>query len=139
MLALVASLAVNILTLSLIATSLWEWRMAAAAWPSRFPTQLAEFSRTLPTEKAGALRAIGQDAEPVSKAARGEAKQVRQELATLFRADQFDKERFTAAQGRLVEEEFKARRAQMRLIADVSDKMSSEERRAFLKWRRENT
>jgi uncharacterized membrane protein len=137
--ALVGSLAVNVLTLSVIATSLWEWGPASANWHGRFPMQLAEFSQTLPGDKASTIKRIVQEAEPVIKSARSGVRQARHDLAALFRADPFDKEQFMAVQNRLLEEEAKGRRAQLRLIADVSDKMSIEERRAFIRWRREHS
>jgi hypothetical protein len=138
MLGLVASLAVNVLTVSIIATSLWEWQSPSSSWPSRFPSLLAQFTRTLPAERARQLGAVIEAGEPAIKAQRGEMRQTRRELGQMLRADAWDKERFVAAQNRLLEQETSLRRAQMRLFVDVAEKMSADERRAFLKWRREN-
>lgn len=138
MLGLVASLAVNVLTISIIAASLWEWQSPSSAWPGRFPSLLSQFTRTLPAERASQLQAVIEAGDPAIKAARAETRQTRRELGGMLRADVFDKERFVALQGRLLDQETNLRRAQMRLFADVAEKMSAGERRAFLKWRREN-
>lgn len=139
--ALIGSLALNVLVAAAIGVSLWQWRHAAPIDnpPARFPVQLTAFAETLPAAaaRAGELKQMVVSSEPEIATAVEAARNARREAVHSFVADPFDKGQFIAAQNRLLESEFNVRRAQVRLVADIAEKLSASERRAFLKWRRE--
>jgi hypothetical protein len=134
----VASLALNLLTVGVISASLWQWRHVAEPANGGFPAQLLEFSRMLPGDRQTEVQGLITKNEPQMQPLREEVRRARHDAVQSFVAQPFDRDRFLATNGRLVEQELKLRQAQLGTIADISAKLSADERRAFIKWRRKN-
>jgi len=129
---LIVSLGLNLLTVGLIASAAWHMRHAPAFG---IQGRLSTFVENLPAERSAALRGTVEQARPSLRPLRQEARKARREAADLFVADPFDKEKYIAAQERLLEAELRVRRAHLQLITTVAGQLTLEERKALLKWR----
>lgn len=130
--ALVTSLALNLLTIGLIVSAAWHLRQSAGGFGLH--GRLLGFAATLPEERSSAIGGLLRQAQPTLRPLRQEAWRARREAARAFAAEPFDQARFLAAHARLLATELEMRRAYARLISDVGLRLSAAERRAFLRW-----
>ncbi len=129
---LIVSLGLNLLTVGLIASAAWHIRQAGGFV---IHGRLSTFVDNLPAERAAVLRSIVDDRRSSVRPLRQEAREKRREATELFIADSFDKEKYAAAQDRLLEAELRVRRAHLKVLTEVASQMTVDERRAYLKWR----
>ena len=134
--ALIASLAINALLIGIVLRSLWHMRSGFILTGGGLESGLPAFVGTLPRDRQEALRNERlADLPATLRPLRQELRLARIEAARAFMAEPFDKAAFVAAQGRLFEAEANLRRSVRQLLPDVAERMTYEERRAFLNWR----
>ena len=133
---LIASLALNALVIGMVARSVWHTR-AAINVAGGLDGNLPAFVNQLPSERRDALQQqIGPNRPWLAlRPLRADIRRARQDVAQAFVADPFDRERFAAAQARLVDAEIALRRSMQQMIPAVAERMTADERRQFLRWR----
>jgi uncharacterized membrane protein len=133
--ALIASLAFNLLLIGAIGGSIWAFRHHAPWALSGVNAHLLGFTRTLPAERKFAIwqatREERRALRPLRKAVRAARAEARQALL----AQPFDKQKLAAAQMRVLDAEVIARRASHQLFVAVADVLTPDERAAFARWR----
>jgi len=132
-LALILSLALNVLLVASIAGAIW--RGGAGPWGGRGAGNIVSFMASLPSERRIELMQRSKALREQSRALRQAARQAARERADALVAEPFDKQRFIDAQTRQVEAEGKLRLLFRDIIAEAASSMSPAERRAFLNWR----
>ncbi len=132
-LALILSLALNVLLIASIAGAIW--RGGAGSWGGRGAGNIVSFMASLPAERRAELMQKSKGLRDQSRALRQAARQAARERADALVAEPFDKQRFIDAQTRQVEAEGKLRLLFRDIIAEAASSMSPAERRAFLNWR----
>jgi uncharacterized membrane protein len=132
--ALIASLAANVLVLGVFAGSAWRIRHAMAH-SGAIGVNLAGYASTLPAERRAMLRRHFAERREVLRPLREGVRAARRDFETELVADPFDKAKLQAAHQRFVEAESKLRLAGGQVIADMAASMTAEERRGFTKWR----
>jgi uncharacterized membrane protein len=135
---LIASLAVNLLGIGIVAGSFWQVRHARATSGGALPGTLAKFADTLPPARGAELRDAVRAAQAAMGPLKQEAREARREAAQVFSSEPFDKDKFAAAHARVLAATLEVRQAYLRLLTDIGGKLSSEERRQFLKWRQQH-
>ena len=136
-LALIASLAFNALVVGVVLRGAWQIRATLATSPAGLEANLPAFISTLPAERREALGRDGTLARPgvVLRPLRMALRQARTDAARAFLADPFDKQAFVAAQSRVTEAETELRRAVQVMLPEIAERMTAQERRAFVRWR----
>ena len=132
---LIASLAVNLLGLGIVAGSFWQVRHARATGGGALPVTLAKFADTLPPARGAEIRDAVRAAQAAMRPLKQEARQARREASQLFSSEPFDKDKFAAAHARVLAATLEVRQAYLRLLTEIGEKLSAEERGQFLKWR----
>lgn len=128
---LVVSLAFNCLVIGAGAAALWR----APFFAHHFPGNFLRYAHQLPPEKREAVRSAFAAVRPEIRALRQDMRRARRDAAEIFVAEPFDKERFMAAQRRVLEAEQKFREALQRPIPEIAAQLNPEERRTFMRWR----
>lgn len=134
-LALIGSLAINLLGVGVVAGTFWQVRHARATSGGHLPIRLADFAETLTAERGAEIRDAIRAAQAAIMPLRQQVRQARREAIKVFSAEPFDKERFAAAHARVWAAALEVRQAYLRLLTDIGAKLSAEERQQFLKWR----
>jgi len=129
--ALILSLALNLLVIGAVASAAWHFRNQATG----FQGILAAYLETLPPERTTALKAVVERHQPDLRPIRQEIRQIRREAADLFAADQLDKEALAATHARLMDAEMRIRQGYAQFMTDLAENMTAEERRGFIEWR----
>jgi uncharacterized membrane protein len=133
---LVASLALNALLIGVVLRGVWIARANIAMTGGSIERALPSFVASLPAERREALgRTHLTDISAELRPLRRELRRARVEANRLFLADPFDKAGFVAAQERLLAAEAKLRRAVFDVLPEVGERLTVEERRAYLRWR----
>jgi uncharacterized membrane protein len=139
---LIASLAINLFVVGVVARSVWPWRYAAASAVAGgggggMVGNMLAYAATLPDERRKAIRQALPNDRPMMmvRPLRKDLRQARREAALAFRQEPFDREAFLAAEGRVQAAEAKLRQTIVQLAADLAGRMTAEERAGFLKWR----
>lgn len=132
---LIASLALNLLFVGTIGGSLWAFRHHAPWAMSGVNAHLLGFSATLPADRKYAVWQATREERRALRPLRKEVRTARAEARQALLAQPFDKQKFSAAQARVLEAEVTARRAAHQLFIAVADVLSPEERAAFARWR----
>ena len=130
--ALILSLGLNLLVAGVVASAAWHMR---GDWDGGPGGRTSAFLNTLPPERAEALRQVLENSRKTLRPLRQESRQIRTEAARLFAAEPLDKEAIAAAQARLNDTDLKIRQAYGQLMTDLAEKMTADERRAFIEWR----
>lgn len=130
---LVASLALNLLVIGIVATAAVRHGFAPPAqWAEQ--ATIVSFARGLPEERRrliwDATRADRQALRPF----RAELRRARAEVRAELTAPSFDEARYKAAHERLLDAEVRARRAAHSLFETVARLLTPAERRAFAEW-----
>ena len=133
-LGLLASLALNALVVGGLASAFWRHNgpLAGAAGT---PNNIGAFIATLPGDRGRAVWARAAEKRRAMAPFRQEVRQARREALSALTVEPFDKERFTAAQTRLIDAEHRQRLAQRDVLAEVVGSMTPDERRAYIRWR----
>lgn len=133
---LIASLALNALLIGVVMRGLWIARANIMMTGGSIERALPAFVASLPPERREELRrAQLADRPAFIRPLRAELRRARAEANRLFLADPFDKPAFVAAQGRLLDAEAKLRSAIFDVLPELGERLTVEERRAYLKWR----
>ena len=133
--ALLASLALNLVVLGATAASVWRHRVSEFGGARHVVPTLLGFASTLPEERRKELWARIDDQRRVVRPLRRDLREAREEWLKVLTADEFDAERYQAAHAQLLVVDQKAREAVYKLYAEVAAGLTSEERRQFKHWR----
>jgi uncharacterized membrane protein len=132
--ALVTSVALNLLILGAIGGSLWAFRHHRPWLAYAMNVHLLGFAATLPQERRAAIWEATREARRAMRPFRHEVREARAEARALLAAEPFDKEKFAQAQARLLDAEMRVRREAHKLYVDVASLMTPQERQAFTQW-----
>ncbi len=134
---LVASLAINLFVVGVVARSFWPWRYGAAGGGGGMVGNMLAYTATLPDERRQAIRQALPSDRPMMavRPLRRDLRSARREAALAFRQEPFDREAFLAAEARAQAAETKLRQTVVQLAADLAGRMTAEERAGFIKWR----
>lgn len=134
--ALLASVALNLVVVGATAAGLWRHRMQATSAGVPFsPPNLVGYANTLPQERRKELWERTSDQRRIVRPLRRDLREARDGLLKELTADTFDPERYEVAQARLLLVDQKAREAVYKLYAEIAAGLTSEERRQYLHWR----
>lgn len=132
--ALVASLAVNLLLIGAAAAAFVRHRIMAAAALGGYSANLLGYAQSMPPQRRGDLWRATRDERRSMQPLRAEVRAARSEWREALAANPFDKERFARAQSRLLEAENRARAEAQRLFLAIAAQLTPEERAQFLRW-----
>jgi uncharacterized membrane protein len=135
---LIASLAVNLFVVGVVARVILPARYAAAnGGAGGLYGNLQAFAKELPQERRAQVRQSMPRDRPQQqfKPLREETRAARREAGRIFRAEPFNKDEFLAAEARVQAAETKLRQTMTRFAAELASRMTAEERSGFLKWR----
>jgi uncharacterized membrane protein len=133
--ALVASLGLNLLTVGAIVSAAWHMRHGPGPGGPGMQARLNAFVDKLPAERAAAIRAVLDSAQPAIRSARKEMWQARQEVARVFAAEPFDKDAYVAAHARMQDLEMKIRQTYQGVFASLASQLTAEERKTLMEHR----
>ena len=135
--ALIASLAMNLFIVGVVARSMWPSRFGAAGGGGGVVGNMVAYTATLPDDRRKAIRQGVANERPMLtvRPLRKDLRAARQEAALVFRQEPFNREAFVAAELRVQSAETKLRQAVVQLAADMAGRMTVAERAGFLKWR----
>jgi uncharacterized membrane protein len=131
--ALVASLAVNLLVIGAAAGSMYRINQQPPTLSS-VSTNLLAFTSSLPEPRRKELWAAIREEHRRLRPLRDDVRAARLEWRQVLSAEPFDRERFDAAQKRVLDAENKARSEAQRLFASLATHLTVAERAAFLDW-----
>jgi uncharacterized membrane protein len=135
LIALIASLALNLLVAGWIGAAVWRARSMAFAGHANFSANLRGYASQLPAERRDAIWANTTEQRNQIRAIRGDVRMAREEVLTVLTTEPFDKQRFADAQGRLFAAENKVRDIVQRLNIEIATSMTPDERQSFIHWR----
>lgn len=133
--ALVGSLALNLIVIGAIASLLWRSHAESTRLGRRVVPNIVGYAVTLPPERVSELERLTKDEWQKVRPLRRTLIDARSEATKALTADPFDKDRYLAAQARLVAADQASREAAFRLHTAISINLTPEERRGFLRWR----
>jgi uncharacterized membrane protein len=134
--ALLASLAVNLAIIGATATALWRHRqqLQTAGAPHLLPNILS-YASTLSPERRKELWTRTEEERRLVRPLRRELREAREESLKMLVAEPFDNQRYQEAQARLLTADQKAREAVYKLYGEIAAGLTSDERHGFLRWR----
>jgi uncharacterized membrane protein len=135
--ALFASVALNLVIVGLLAGAIWRFRVAPA-WAVPVAPNLLGYASGLPPERRKQLWDQTAEERRQLRPYRREVRTAREETIKALVAEPYDRQLYLAAQARQAEAEKRARRAVQDLFVKIADALTPEERRAFLRWREEH-
>ena len=130
--ALIVSLGLNLLVAGVVASAAWNLNTRESFG---FHGRLSTFLSTLPTDRAETLRAIVDRSRSVIRPLRQEIRQTRRDAADLFATEPLDKAALAESGAHLLDTELKLRQSYVRLMTELAENMTPEERRNFIEWR----
>lgn len=135
--ALFGSLALNLIVVGAAAGFAWRHHgvLQAANAPQHLSPSLLSYASTLPPERHKELSALTEGQRQNVRPLRRQLREAREETVNALVAEPFAKERFEAAQSRLLIADQKAREAVHELYTAIAVNMTTEERRGFADWR----
>lgn len=136
MIALLASLALNLVIVGAMATSLWRHRhQLETAGAAHLAPNLLGYASTLPQDRRKELWARTEEERRIVRPLRRELREAREEVLKTLVAEPFDSRQFQSAQARLLVLDQKAREAVYNLYGQIAVNLRSEERHGYLRWR----
>ncbi len=135
--ALIASLAINLFVVGVVARSVWPSRYIAAGGGGGLIGNLMAYTATLPDDRRKAVRQALPNERPMLsvRPLRKDLRAARREAALAFGQEPFSRDAFLAAEARVQSAELKLRQTIVQLAADFADRMTADERAGFIKWR----
>jgi len=133
-LALMASLALNVLIIGAVAGALLVSRHHHWHGHGFKGAGLAGFARTLPPDRGDVIRQKLESNRATLAPLRKEEREARDAARSVLMTEPFDVEKFKAALERAVDADVKEKRARMALFADTAASMTPEERRELHNW-----
>jgi uncharacterized membrane protein len=135
---LIGSLALNLIVIGAIGSVLWRSHSEATGQLGRrVVPNVVGYAVTLPPERVSELERLTKDEWQKVRPLRRALLAARAEARTALIAEPFDRERYLAAQARLVAADQASRAAAFKLHTAISINLTPEERRGFLRWREE--
>lgn len=133
----VGSLALNLVVIGAIASSLWRGGFEASETPltGRVPRTVVGYASTLPAERVNELKRLAEGQWQDAEMLRRKLLEARAEAVRALTAEPFDKQRFLAAQSLLLAADQRSREATTKLNSAIGLNLTTEERRAYLRWR----
>ncbi len=133
---LIVSLALNALLIGVVLRGLWIARTNIVMTGGSIERALPAFIASLPAARREELqRAQLADKPAALRPLRSELRQARAEANRIFLTDPFDRAAFVAAQSRLLAAEAKLRSAIFNVLPEMGERLTIEERWAYLRWR----
>jgi uncharacterized membrane protein len=132
--ALVASLALNLLILGTIGGSIWASRHGPAVTGRSGGPHMLGFTRTLPYERRFEIWKVTRHELRALRPLRKDVRRARAQARAVLMAQPFDKQKFAEAQTRVFEAEMTFRREAQVLFVAIAAVLTPEERAAFAKW-----
>jgi uncharacterized membrane protein len=134
--ALVGSLALNLVVLGAIASSLWRGSLQVPDAPVRVPRTIVGYAAsTLPEARRKELQKQAQEQWRAAEVLRRELQKARAEAIAALVAEPFDEQRFLTVQSLLLAADLKSREATLKLNSTIGVNLTPEERRGYLPWR----
>jgi uncharacterized membrane protein len=134
--ALFASLALNLIVVGAVASFVWRHRLEFAAGPPpHLAPNLLGYTSTLPAERRKALWSHTEEERRNMRPFRRALREARDESLRALTAEPFDHQRYLAAQSRLLAADQQAREAVYKLYGEIAVSLTPDERRGFLRWR----
>jgi uncharacterized membrane protein len=131
---LFGSLALNLIVIGAAGSLLWRGRLEPVSGRV-IPSVLGYAATTLPPERIDQLEQQTKEEREKVRPVRRALVQAREEWAKALSAEPFDRDRFLAAQARLVEADEKSRKAAFKLHVAIGLNLTPEERQGFASWR----
>src|SRR5215510_527996 len=131
---LIASLALNLIVVGLVAGSIWRARAHQPVTRGVTPNLLG-YAASLPQERRDLIWTATAEQRQHIRPFRRDIRAAREEVMHAIAAEPFDGEKFAAAQGRLAEAYNRARAAVLDLDLKIAVELTPQERRAFPAWR----
>ena len=136
MIALFGSLALNLIVVGAAAGFAWRHNGVQAANASQpLSPSLLSYASTLSPERHKELSARTEEQRQNVRPLRRQLREAREDVVNALVTEPFEKERYDAAQSRLLIADEKAREAVHQLYAAIAVNMTLEERRGFADWR----
>ena len=134
---LFGSLALNLVVIGAAGSLLWRGQLDRheASLGRRVVPNVVGYAVTLPPERVQELKRATKDEWQKVLPLRRTLVEARNDAATALAAEPFDRQRFLAAQARMVEADRSSREAVFMLHTALSVNLTSDERRDFLRWR----
>lgn len=130
--ALVASLAINLLIIGAACAAAWRFRHMPPPPPGLQGTLLG-FAGTLPPGRRLELWQATRDERQAMEPLRAEIRSAMVSLRSALVAEPFDREQFAKAQARVLEAETKARTEAQKLFLNIASQLTRDEREKFAK------
>lgn len=128
--ALVLSVALNLLVVGVVASAAWHLRSGGFGPHAR----ITRFLATLPQDRSEVLSKVVDSSQQAIRPLRREVWATRKDLARIFTAEPVDEEALAATVARLNDAEMKVRQAYAQLTTKLAKSMTAEERQAFAEW-----
>ncbi len=132
--ALMASLALNVLIIGAVAGTLFVGRHHGWHGHGFKGAGLSGFARTLPPERSEIIRQKLESNRAVLDPLRKEEQEARDAARGVLMTEPFDVEKFKAALSRAVDADEKEKRARMTLFAEMAASLTPDERRQLHNW-----
>jgi uncharacterized membrane protein len=134
---LFGSLALNLAVIGAAGSLLWRGHLDGAEAPlgRRVAPNVVGYAVTLPPERVQELKRLTKDEWQRVQPLRRSLIEARDEVAKVLAGEPFDRERFLAAQARMLEADQRSRQAVFKLHTALSVSLTPDERRDFLRWR----
>lgn len=133
---LIGSLALNLIVIGAIGSLLWRGHAESTGQLGRrVVPNIVGYAVTLPSERVGELERLTKEEWQRVRPLRRALVEARAEAMKALTAEPFDRERFLAAQARLLAADQVSREAAFKLHTAISINLTPEERRGFLRWR----
>ena len=133
-LALMLSLALNVLIIGAVVGTLLVSRHHGWKGHKFKGAGLAGFARTLPAERGEAIRQRLESNRATLEPLRKVEREARDAARSVLRSEPFDVEKFKAALERVADADAKEKRARMALFAETAATLTPEERRQLHNW-----
>jgi uncharacterized membrane protein len=134
LMALFASLAVNLIIVGSLAGAVWRHRGPPAGAGVVIPNLLG-YASTFAPERRKEIWELTREERSRMRPFRREVRAAREETTKALAAEPFDRQQFLAAQSKQAEAEHRARAAVQDLFLKIAESLTPEERRAFASWR----
>ena len=132
--ALLASMALNVLVLGAAAAAIMRFTQAPDL-PPGVTGNLIGYAAALPAPRRDEIWRATEDERKRMRPLRSEVRAARIELRDVLVAEPFDRDRFARAQARLLDAETKARVEAQTLFLRIASELTPDERAAFVKWK----
>ena len=132
--ALFASLAVNLVIVGSVAGAVWRHRGPHAGAGVVIPNLLG-YASTFAPERRKQIWELTHEERSRMRPFRREVRAAREETIKALAAEPFDQQQFLAAQSKQAQAENRARAAVQDLYVKIAESLTPAERRAFANWR----